>query len=187
MTLRDRFEMLRRDFDDPWYISCWRLKCGRTAVEVSKTDNCRKFLFRFYDGIEFIVDRGNKEIWVDGLQRASLQAAIHHLVYSLPGFLLGLRKSACLHGAAIGCGDGAIALLGNSKSGKSVLSAYMAALGTEVLSDDLVALDVIGGTVKVYPGYPWIGLRAESLHLLQTDNFDASHSVQSGNIRMKPT
>ena len=103
---------------------------------------------------------------------ASLQAAIHHLLFSLPGFLLGLRKSACLHGAAIGWGDGAIALLGQSNSGKSVLSANMAARGIEVLSDDLVALDVIGDTVKVYPGYPWICLRPESLHWLQTENFD---------------
>ena len=48
----------------------------------------------------------------------------------------------------------------------------MAARGIEVLSDDLVALDVIGDTIKVYPGYPWICLRPESLHWLQTEKFD---------------
>ena len=137
-----------------------------------KTEDSRKFLFRFYDGVEFIVDRQHEEILISGLQSASLQAAIHHLLFSLPGFLLGLRKSACLHGAAIGWGDGAIALLGQSNSGKSVLSAHMAARGIEVLSDDLVALDVIGDTIKVYPGYPWICLRPESLHWLQTEKFD---------------
>ena len=44
--------------------------------------------------------------------------------------------------------------------------------GIEVVSEDLVALDVLGGTFKVYPGYPWIGLRPELLHLLPSDNFD---------------
>ena len=167
----DRFEVLRREFHCPWYISSRRIN-GWTVVEVWKTEDCRKFLFRFYDGVEFIVDRGREDIWVD-VRTASLQAAIHHLLFSLSGFLLGLRKSACLHGAAIGWGDGAIALLGKSNSGKSVLSASMAARGIEVLSDDLVALDVIGSTVKVYAGYPWICLRPESLHLLGIDTFDA--------------
>ena len=169
---RNSFETLRREFHPPCYISSRRLNNGQAVVEVCKTEDSRKFLFRFYDGVEFIVDRQHEEILVSGLRGASLQAAIHHLLFSLPGFLLGLRKSACLHGAAIGWGDGAIALLGQSNSGKSVLSAHMAARGIEVLSDDLVALDVIGGTIKVYPGYPWICLRPESLHWLQTEKFE---------------
>jgi hypothetical protein len=173
-TCTNRFEMLRSDFDHRWYISPWRVKCGRTVVEVWKTDDCRKFLFQFYDGIEFIVDQEGGAIWVDGLRKVSLQAATQHLLFSLPGFLLGLRKSACLHGAAIGLGNSAIALVGRSTSGKSVLSAKMAARRIEVLSDDLVALDVIGNTVKVYPGYPWICLRQGSLHWLEAENLDAA-------------
>jgi hypothetical protein len=168
-----RFEMLRRKFHCPWYISPWRVKCGRTVVEVCKTEDCHKFLFRFYDGIEFIIDRERGDIWVDGVRGAPLQAATHHLLFSLPGFLLGLRKSASLQGAAIGWRDGAVAFLGKSKSGKSVLSASMLARGFDVLSDDLVALDVIGGTVKIYPGYPWICLRSDSVHWLAADNLGA--------------
>jgi hypothetical protein len=146
---KDRFEALRREFHCSWYLSPRLVKCGRTVVEVWKTENCRKFLFRFYNGVEFIVDRVRESIWVNGFQNASLQAA----------FLLGLRKSASLHGAAIGWGNSAIALLEESYSGKSLLSANMAARGIEVLSDDLVALDVVGSAVQVYPGYPWICLR----------------------------
>jgi hypothetical protein len=169
----DWFETLRRECHRACYISSWRLKCGRTVVEVCRTEDCRKFFFRFCDGIEFIVDRERENIWVDGLRNASLQAAVHHLLFSLPGFLLGLRKSACMHGAAIRRGDGAIALLGGSNSGKSVLSAHMATRGIEVLSDELVALDVIDGDVLVYPGYPWICLRPESLPWLQTASMNA--------------
>ena len=166
------FEVLRREFHRPWYISPWHVKCGQTVVEGWKTEDCRKFLFRFYDGIEFIVDRPREDIWVN-VRTASLQAAIHHFVFSLPGFLLGLRKSACLHGAAIGWESDALALLGESNSGKSVLSANVAARGIEVLSDELVALDVVGDIVQVYPGYPWICLRPGSLQWLRTDEFDA--------------
>jgi hypothetical protein len=167
------FELLRNEFHSPGYISPRRVKCGRTVVEVRKTEDRRKFLFRFYDDVEFIIDRGRQDIWIDGLGRASLQAAIHHLLFSLPGFLLVLRNSACLPGAAIGWGDAAIALLGNSISGKSALSAYMAARGMDVLSDDLVALDVIGSIITVYPGYPWICLRPGSLDWLRTEMFVA--------------
>ena len=170
----NQFEMLRRELHRPWYISPWRVKRGQTVVEVWRTGDCRKFLFHFYDGVEFIIDRMREEIWVGGLRSTSPRSVSCHLVYSLPGFLLGLRKSACLHGAAIRRGDSAIALLGSSKCGKSVLCAHMAAQGIEVVSDDLVALDVLGGTVKVYPGYPWIGLRPESLHLLRSDALDLS-------------
>jgi hypothetical protein len=172
----NRFEMLCRDFRYPWYISPWRLKCGRTVLQVWKAEECLKFLFRFYDGVEFIIDRERGDIWVDGVRGAPLQAATRHLLFSLPGFLLGLRKSVSLQGAAIGLGDGAIALLGKSRSGKSVLSASMAAQGFDVLSDDLVALDVIGGTVKVYPGYPWISLRPDSVHWLGADKLGAPRS-----------
>jgi hypothetical protein len=168
----NRFEMLRRELRRPWYISARRVKRGKTVVEVWRTENCCKFLFHFYDGVEFIIDRMREEIWVGGLRGTSPQSVTYHLVYSLPGFLLGLRKSACLHGAVIGWGESAIALLGSSKCGKSVLCAHMAAQGIEVVSEDLVALDVLDGTFKVYPGYPWIGLRPESLHLLPSDSFD---------------
>ena len=95
----NRFEMLRRELRRPWYISARRVKRGQTVVEVWRTENCRKFLFHFYDGVEFIIDRRREEIWVGGLRRTSPQSVTCHLVYSLPGFLLGLRKSACLHGA----------------------------------------------------------------------------------------
>jgi hypothetical protein len=37
----------------------------------------------------------------------------------------------------------------------------------------LVALDVTGSIVQVYPGYPWICLRPESLDWLRTDMLDA--------------
>jgi len=169
----DAFATLCRGLHSPYYISSLRLTCRQPAVEVRRAQNCRKFLFRFYDGVAFVVDRGSEKIWVDGWRRTSLQAAIHHLLFSLPGFLLGLRKSACLHGAAIGGEDGAIALLGRSNAGKSVLCAQLATRGIEVLSDELVALDVVGDTVKVYPGYPWICLRSGSLDWLRVDDFAA--------------
>jgi hypothetical protein len=167
----DAFEKLRRQCHYRFHISSRRLKCGQAAVEVFKTKDCRKLLFRFYDGIEFVLDHAREQIWIHGLQGTSLQAAVHHLVFSLPGFLLGRRKSACLHGAAIGQGDSVIALLGKSNSGKSILCAQLAAQAIEVLSDDLVALDVIDRTIKVHPGYPWVSLRPQSLHLLPLDEF----------------
>jgi hypothetical protein len=169
----NQFEVLRREFHCPWYVSPRRVKCGRTVVKVWKTEACSKFLFSFYDGVEFIIDRQHKDIWIGGVPIRLLQGALRHLLFSLTGFLLGLRKSVCLHGAAIGWRNGAIALLGESYSGKSILSAKMVARGVEVLSDELVALDVVGDAVKVHYGFPWICLRSGSLRLLRTDGLNA--------------
>jgi hypothetical protein len=171
----NRFEKLRPTFQYPCYTSSWRMKCGRVVLRVWKTEINDKFLFRFYDNVEFIIDREGGDIWVNCME---LEAATRHLLFSLPGFLLGLRKSACLQGAAIRGAQGAVALLGKSKSGKSVLSASMAARGFDVLSDDLVALNVVGDTASVYPGYPWICLRPESLQWLGCKSFK-SNQVQS--------
>ena len=152
--------MLRRDFRYAWYTSPWRVKSGRAVVQVWKTEDRRKFLFRFYDDVEFIIDRDQREIWVGGLRGASLQAATHHLLFSLPGFLLGLRK---LRGPSWSCSRMGrrrhCACWVSPTPANRCFRATMAARGVDVLSDDLVALDVIDGTVKVYPGYPWICLR----------------------------
>ena len=163
-------EALPSELHCAFYVSPWLLKCGQPAVKLFRTDNRRKFLFPFYDGIVFILDRDRQQILINIPPGSSPQAAIYHLLFSLPGFLLGLRGSACLHGAAIGRGDSAIALLGGSRSGKSVLSAEMAARGVEILSDELVAIDEIDGAAKVYPGYRWISLRSDSLHCLSAGN-----------------
>ena len=154
------------DLTSPFYVSPRRLKRGQPAVEVFRTESYRKFLFRFYDDVVFVIDLDRKQILIDYPPNEPLQAALRHLLFSLPGFLLGLRGSGCLHGAAIGRGNSAIAVLGRSRSGKSILSAEMAVRGLEVLSDDLVALDEISGVVQVYSGYPWISLRSDTLSWL---------------------
>jgi hypothetical protein len=170
---------LRGRFGPPSYSSPWRLKGGRSAVRVWETEDCGYIRFLFYDGVEFIVDREHRDIWVVTLPGAEINLATRHLLFSLPGFLLGLRKSACLQGAVVGRGKCAIALLGKSNSGKSVLSAALAARGMPVLSDDLVALDLVEGDIKVYPGYPWICLRPESLKLLNNQCIDSSRLSSS--------
>jgi hypothetical protein len=166
--------LISRELRSPWYSSQQRVKCGRKAVKVWSSENSRKFMFHYYDGVNFVCDRDLRQICVDGQHSTLRQAATHHLLFSLPGFLLGLRKSACLQGAAFGLGDGAIALLGGSKSGKSLLSVILASRGIDILSDDLVALDVIDSTIEVYPGYPFICLRSGSLHWLHADNLSSS-------------
>jgi len=171
--LFDRVEKFRDEFGPPAYISPLQVKNGRAVVETAETEQRTHLLFRFHDAVEFIVGRQCREIWVNVGRRISLQTVAYHLLYSMTGFLLCLRDSVCLHGAAIGTGKGAIALLGTSNAGKSVISASLAARGLEVLSDDLVSLDVLDTSIQVYPGYPWISLRTESLHLLKFVNTEA--------------
>ncbi len=162
----DRFDFDDRAEASPSYVSSMRIGCDRPALQVWELDGEPSYLFQFYDGVQFLIRRDNGDIHVVWPKGSSLQAATHHLLFSLPGFLLGLRGAACLQGAAFEAPSGAIVLLGESKSGKSVLSAAIASRGHRVFSDDLIAVQLNDGAAKVHSGYPWISLRPGSLSLL---------------------
>ena len=56
--------------------------------------------------------------------------------------LLLLRKQLVLHASAVRLDDAALAFVGQSGRGKSTMAAWMAGVGAQLISDDVLAVDV---------------------------------------------
>jgi hypothetical protein len=65
--------------------------------------------------------------------------------------LLWSRGRLCLHGAAVGLPQGAVAFVGPSGSGKSTLAAAMMNAGHPLLTDELLILEPASDGTRVWP------------------------------------
>jgi hypothetical protein len=68
--------------------------------------------------------------------------------------ILHQRGYVTLHASCVATSDGAIAFVGKSGSGKSVLAAALHSEGYGLISDDVTVIDPEATTTAVYPGYP---------------------------------
>lgn len=126
------------------------------------------FRFCFYDGVTYTFDATAGSIWIELHSDEAVQRAVDHLLYWLPGFLLGLKGAVCLQGAAAAVADRAVLLVGVSRVGKSTLAATLGARGFKLFGDDFIGLWREGERIFVPPSYPWISLRPSSLDLLES-------------------
>lgn len=69
-------------------------------------------------------------------------------------FCLELRGVVTLHASAVAVDGRAVAFLATHGGGKSSLAAASMRQGADLLTDDLLALDVEDGAVRARPGYP---------------------------------
>lgn len=121
---------------------------------------------RYYNGIEFAIDRSGTQVWVNGYQDANTDEMFSYLVSLVMGIVLRLRNVVSLHAGAISIGDHAIALVGDSGMGKSTTVAAFAREGYTVASDEIVTLDHRNNEFYVHPAYPRIRLSDNSLAML---------------------
>ena len=86
------------------------------------------------------------------------------------GVLLLQRGELVLHAAVVECGDGCIALAGESGAGKSTIAAALHARGLRVLSDEFCLIRNLPGLgPSVIPGPPYLQVWADALHQLGHD------------------
>ena len=78
------------------------------------------------------------------------------------GVLLRLEGTTLLHGACVGFGGRAVAILGASGHGKSTLAGALIALGAAPVTEDLLLLRRGRGGFEVEPGAPTLHLLADA-------------------------
>ncbi|MET1110647.1 MAG: hypothetical protein ABWX67_03880 [Allosphingosinicella sp.] len=78
------------------------------------------------------------------------------------GVLLGLEGATLLHGACLGFGERAIAILGASGHGKSTLAGALIALGAAPVTEDLLLLRRGRDAFEAEPGAPTLHLLADA-------------------------
>ena len=102
------------------------------------------------------------------------QDGFHHLVSGIGlGLALHQRGSLTLHASAVAIDGGVAAFVGWKTMGKSTTAATLYGRGHALVTDDVLALDVVPGGVQVQPGYPAMKLFPDSAHAALGDDADA--------------
>jgi len=118
----------------------------------------------------FCVQQG-KRILISPLPGADEEQIRLYVLGTCMGTLLMQRKILPLHGSAVVIDGAAYAIVGESGAGKSTLAAAFLEQGYELLTDDVIAVDVQppSTVAHVIPAYPQQKLWQESLTKLSMD------------------
>jgi hypothetical protein len=85
--------------------------------------------------------------------------------FLLAGIMIGAalhqRQYLVLHASVVEISGKAVAFVASSGHGKSTMGGALYAQGHRLLTDDLAALDLSSGIVRVLPSYPWIKLHPQ--------------------------
>lgn len=72
-----------------------------------------------------------------------------------------LQGYEVLHASSVSDGDGAVAFVGASGSGKTALASRLVIRGAEFVTDDVLALELRDGALLAHPGAPFMAVRPE--------------------------
>jgi hypothetical protein len=106
-----------------------------------------------------------------------VETAVQLLIPSAWSVVLSAHERESLHGAAVECDGEAIAILGNSGSGKTTAARSLIDRGCRLISDDLLTFD---SELRVVPGPPWMRLVPSPDHDWSRD------SDAGGKLRIYP-
>ncbi|MFJ5759866.1 aldolase [Neobacillus sp. NPDC093182] len=112
----------------------------------------------------FSIQDGNKII-VSPLGEADLDKIRLYILGTCMGVILLQRKILPLHGSAVNIKGKAYGFIGHSGVGKSTLASAFISKGFQLLSDDVIAVDITKKNIPfVMPSYPQQKLWQESLN-----------------------
>jgi hypothetical protein len=124
------------------------------------------FQLAYRDGTQFVVDAAAERLWGTCLPSLTIDDIATYLSGPVMGFILRRRGLMSLHASAV-CIDGrAVALCGESQSGKSTSAAAFALRGVPVLCEDVTPLLEEAGEFQVVPGYPRVCLWPDAVESL---------------------
>lgn len=132
-----------------------------------------------FGGFKFIVSPNKERVWLIYSQDEPATNLDSYFVGAVLGCLLRLRGVLCLHASVVRINDNAVVFLGRKKSGKSTTAAALAKHGYKVMADDIATISTIDNQYYIYPGYPKVRLRPNSLAQLHPgpqEHFVSVHS-----------
>ncbi|MGG4218432.1 serine kinase [Paenibacillus jamilae] len=143
-------------------LSAWRDQLEQTNFVMQD----ERFMFQI-PGTAIYAIRGGKEIEVSMLPGADPETVRLYVLGTCMGALLLQKRLLPIHGSAIVIEGRAYAFVGESGTGKSTLAAAFRQAGYQMVSDDVIAINVIASAAIVYPAYPQQKLGLESLLQLE--------------------
>ncbi len=111
------------------------------------------------------------EIKKDEITAHPLLPGIEYLIElffvgNVMSYWLERRGILMLHASAVKAGDGCVAFIADSGTGKTTLATACLAAGYPLVTDDILALSVANGGVTALPGFPQMKLFPHQLALL---------------------
>nr|UXE46008.1 hypothetical protein Hi04_10k_c554_00007 [uncultured bacterium] len=101
---------------------------------------------------EFLISADGRRVEYRKLRGATLESFSTYLLGQILSFSLIARGAEPLHGTVVALDGRAVGFLGGCGQGKSTLGAAMLQCGGRLVTDDLVALTLGGGSYLVQPG-----------------------------------
>ena len=129
----------------------------------------KTYRITYPEGIVFEISDQGLQIAVHMPPRSNIHDMATYLQGPVLGFVLRLQGITCLHASVVTVDGYAFAFVGQSGLGKSTLASSLSQRGARVLSDDILALESIGGKIVALPGYPRLRLWPESAEFLLGD------------------
>lgn len=139
---------------------------GRLELFVTRLPHSGDLRLDYDDGAVVVIESRGRRIWADWPADLTAEHVAGYLLGPVMGVVLRLRGIVCLHASAIALGDGAIALVGASGSGKSTTAAAFSRLGHAVMADDLVPVVPADGSFEIVASRPRLRLWPDSASAL---------------------
>ncbi|MQA14195.1 MAG: hypothetical protein GEV09_08485 [Pseudonocardiaceae bacterium] len=99
---------------------------------------------------------------------------------------LKLRHELVMHASAVRLDGAALAFVGASGMGKSTLAALLCNNGCELVTDDVLRVDLTAPVARVYPGAVESRLRTNARQLADTAASDAVRRTADGRLALRP-
>lgn len=88
------------------------------------------------------------------------------IINSLMAIVLFQRNIPVLHASSVRINGSAVAFLGTSGAGKSLIAGALCARGYSLVTDDVARVQLFSGVPHVYPGYPTIKMKPHESSML---------------------
>jgi hypothetical protein len=96
-----------------------------------------------------------------------------------------LQGLEVFHASAVALGGGAVCFAGPSGAGKSTLAINLHLAGAGILTDDVVAVELVRGRAVVHPGPGAVKIRRAALDLVSPDRASLGHLVSSDHHELR--
>ncbi|MGI8983102.1 MAG: hypothetical protein ACR2HM_00990 [Acidimicrobiales bacterium] len=123
------------------------------------------YLFRFCGVCDVRISPGLDLVTVAPDPTGPVDMVPIFLAGNVLALFLTLHHIDVLHGSAVELDGAAVAFVGHTNAGKSTLAGEACAVGASLVADDVLAVEVEGGTAQCLRGGPQLRLRAGAAEL----------------------
>lgn len=152
------------------------------GIDLEVSESSEWYHLRWPEACEFHISRDGSKVMAVVMNPRIEASWLNSLFYGVVlSYVLHARGNINLHAGAVVAGQSVLGLLAEAGTGKSTLTAHLAATGLPFVTDDIIAPVAVESGYAVPSGFPYVSLTAESIESV----FGAS-SVPDGMSRGTP-